>query len=252
MTQLQHYTESPYFGAICQLSLKNQRLILHCLDYGLVEQAKELQRVDDHLLWLLRKSTKFDFVGQLAKGKTLLIGEGNLSFALSLARKQRINPANLTATTFERASEIAPETKANAEKLRLLGVTVLHGVDAADIADTFSGRRFEAIAYQFPHVGSREPVEGQNPNFILIRDFLESAAHLLTQSGVVLISAVDSPHYRGAFQFQEAAEEAGFAEPASYPFEPDDFPGYVHSMTHQSGSALDNHDDFSTWIFRLE
>lgn len=246
------YRESPYARQICQLGLKNQRIISHCLDYGLVGQARELRRVDDHLLWLLRKTAKFDFVGQVAKGKTLLVGEGNLSFALSLARKQRINPANLTATTFERANEFEPETKANAEKLRLLGATVLHGVDAADIADTFSGRRFETIAFQFPHVGSREPVEGHNPNFILIRDFLENAARLLAHSGAVLISAVDSPHYRGAFQFDEAAEETGFAEPATYPFEPDDFQGYVHTMTHQSGSALDNHDDFSTWVFRLE
>lgn len=252
MTPLRHYIESPYFSTICELGLKNQRLISHCLDYGLIGQARELRLVDDHLLWLLRKSTKFDFGGQIAKGKALLVGEGNLSFALSLARTQRINPVNLTATTFERTSELESETKVNAKKLRLFGVTVLHGVDAADIADTFSGRRFETIAFQFPHVGSREPVEGHNPNFILIRDFLESAAHLLTQSGVVLISAVDSPHYRGAFQFEEAAAEAGFSEPAAYPFEPDKFPGYVHTMTHQSGSALDNHDDFSTWVFRLE
>jgi 25S rRNA (uracil2634-N3)-methyltransferase len=237
--------------AICELGIKNQRLISRCLDYGLVGQAIELKRTDEQLAWLLRKAARFDFVGQVAKGRTLLVGEGNLSFALSLARKQRINPANLTATTFERASDLAPEAKANTEKLRLLGATVLHGVDAAEIADIFSGRRFETIAFQFPHVGSREPVEGHNPNFILVRDFLESAARLLTNSGAVLISAVDSPHYRGAFQFEEAAEEAGFSEPAAYPFEPDDFPGYVHTMTHQSGSALDNHDDFSTWVFRL-
>lgn len=147
---------------------------------------------------------------------------------------------------------LSPEAKANAEQLRRLGATVLHGVDAADIADTFSKQRFETIAFQFPHVGSREPIEGHNPNFILIRDFLENSAHLLTQSGMVLISAVDSPHYRGAFQFEKAAEEAGFADPIAYPFEPGDFPGYVHTMTHQSGSALNHHDDFSTWIFRLK
>lgn len=100
MTHL--HLQSPYAHAICTLGLKNQDLISRSLDLGLVEHAKELRHLDTHLIWLLRKTSKFDFVGQAAKGKTLLIGEGNMSFALSLTRKQRINPANLTATTFER------------------------------------------------------------------------------------------------------------------------------------------------------
>jgi hypothetical protein len=42
----------------------------------------------------------------------------------------------------------------------------------------------------------------------------------LHQGGKVLISAVDSPHYRGAFQFEEAAYIAGLAPPEFYPFDP--------------------------------
>jgi hypothetical protein len=129
---------------------------------------------------------------------------------------------------------------------------VLHGVDSAKIAARFSGRRFETIVFQFPHAGSREPIEGHNPNFVLVRDFLKNAVRLLNPNGVVLISAVDNPHYRGAFQFEAAAQEAGLADPVLYRFEADDFSGYVHTMTHQSGSALDNHDDLSTWVFRLK
>jgi hypothetical protein len=67
----------------------------------------------------------------------------------------------------------------------------------------------------------------------------------------VLITAANTPHYRGAFQFEEAAEAAGFQPPEVYPFDLSQFPEYEHAMTHQSGSALENHDTFSTWVFRI-
>lgn len=208
-------------STICELGVKNQWLISRSLDLGLVAQAIELRRIDSHLIRLLCKVRGFDFVAQVAKGKTLLVGEGNLSFSLSLAKKQRIIPTNILASTYEKERELSPEAKANAAALTRRGAKVIHGVDSAKIAGIFSGQKFETIIFQFPHTGSREPINGRNPNFILVRDFLRSAGRLLTHSGVVLISTVDSPHYRGAFQFEEAAKEAGFSEPESYPFKPD-------------------------------
>jgi hypothetical protein len=71
-------------------------------------------------------------------------------------------------------------------------------------------------------------------------------------NGQVLISAVDNPHYRGAFQFDKAAEASEFFTPDVYPFDPEEFPGYTHTLTHQDGSALDNHETFSTWVFKLK
>ena len=88
--------------------------------------------------------------------------------------------------------------------------------------------RFETIIFQFPHTGSREPIEGRNPNFILVRGFLMSVKSLLSASGKVVITAVDSPHYRGAL----AAKEAGFAAPLVYSFDPKAYLGYEHTMTH--------------------
>jgi hypothetical protein len=199
-----------------------------------------------------RKAKGFDFIAEIAAGKTLLVGEGNLSFAFSLTKDPRINPGRLTATVFERLSELSPEAEENAKKLRALGVSVLGNVDATKLSSALGYARFDNIIFQFPHAGSRDPVDGHNPNFILVRDFLKSAARQLARGGKVLISAVDSPHYRGAFQFEEVAEAAGFAPPQAYPFDPGKFRGYRHTMTHQPGSALDNHDEFATWVFRLK
>ncbi len=237
---------------IYRMGVMNQQLIHRSLNLGLVAEAKQLQRIDRHLVWLLHKSASLDFVAEVSQGRTLLVGEGNLSFALSLAAMSGITPSRLIATTFENKEDLSSDAIANAEALRHKGVTVLHGVDASSLASVFGSWRFDTIVFQFPHAGSRDAVEGHNPNFILVRDFLISAAAQLHRGGKVLISAVDSPHYRGAFQFDEAADIAGFATPESYPFDPSAFPEYEHTMTHQSGSAIDHHDEFSTWVFRKQ
>jgi len=255
MRQLEPYHES-YKRLLFAPVIRDMRTMAIHLAWrserlGLFEQAREIKRIDNHLLWLLGKAAKFDFIAQVANGNTLLVGEGNFSFALSLAERTQINPARLTVTAFETESNLSPNTRANARELRLMGATVLYGVDATNLTATLGTRRFDNIIFQFPHVGSREPIEGHNPNFILVRDFLISASSQLARDGKVLISAVDNPHYRGAFQFDDAADSAGFLPPQMYRFDPAAFPGYEHRMTHQSGSALDNHDEFSTWVFRL-
>ncbi len=198
-----------------------------------------------------RKIAKFDFASQLAKGSILFIGEGNLSFCLSLAKHPRINPFKLTATTFESKNNLSELAKDNALKLKSLGTNVTHGVNASKLHTTFGHNFFDTIVFQFPHTGSREPINGHHPNFVLIRNFLKSAAHQLSSDGKVIITAVDSPHYRGAFQFEKAAKAAGFLPPKEYSFEPSAFPGYTHTMTNEDDSALESHDHFTTWVFEL-
>lgn len=236
---------------IYHLGIQNQMLMKRALDLHLVTEVKQCQRLDGALRSLLYKSTGFDFIGQIAGGRTLLVGEGNLSFALSLAHSSRIVPFRLFATTFEVSSELSSEAIDNVHSLKARGVSVLHGVDATDLSNTFGSWLFDNILFQFPHVGYRGAEEGRNPNFILIRDFLISAFSQLCRNGQVLITAANTSHYRGAFQFEEAAETAGFQSPEVYLFDPSQFPGYEHTMAHQSGSALENHDTFSTWVFRI-
>lgn len=251
MKHVSQQTQSAYLPTIIRLRVKNQRIISRYLDLDLIDEVKQLKKIDEQLVGLLHKAINFDFVGEVAEGKTLLVGEGNLSFSVSLAKRKRINPYHLTATTFEKVRNLPSEAIENTEKLKDLGVLVLHGVNATRLSATLGTLRFDNIIFQFPHTGSREPIEGHNPNFILIRDFLISAKHHITQSGKVLISAVDNPHYRGAFQFDDAAEQAGFQQPEMYPFNPSLFLGYVHSMTHEDGSALNDHKKFGTWVFKL-
>lgn len=134
--------------------------------------------------------------------------------------------------------------------MRAIGLSSNRMAVSSPVRPKFPYTLFDTIVFQFPHTGSRGSVQGHHPNFILVRDFLKSAALQLRIVGKVLIAAVDSPHYQGAFQCDEAAKIAGFSPPESYPFDPDAFPGYEHTMTHQRGSALDEHQRFLTWVFR--
>ena len=192
----------------------------------------------------------FDLVAHIASGRCLLVGEGNLSFAKSLLNFQRVSPSKIVATTFERLNGLSEETTTNAKYLSEKGVVVLNGVNARKLNAAIGSNKFSTIVFQFPHAGRRHPVEGKNPNYILVRDFLNSARSHLTQNGCVCISAVDSPHYQGAFQFEKAAASAGYYPPSIYPFAPKRFKGYSHTMTHEDGSALGRHRNFKTWVFK--
>lgn len=185
-------------------------------------------------------------------GNVLLVGEGNLSFSKSLLASDSSRITGMIATTYEAEGSLPDEGKINANFLRRSGAVVMHDIDAMHLEKEFGSHKFDTIIFQFPNVGSREPIHGRNPNYILLRKFLRSAALNLQPTGKVIISTVDSPHYEGAFQFEDAAEFAGFRSPASYPFDPSDFPGYSHVNTNDDGSAIEEHKKFITRVFRLQ
>jgi len=192
----------------------------------------------------------FDIVTQIASGRCLLVGEGNLSFARSLLNFQRVSPSKIVATTFERLNSLSEETITNAKYISGKGVVILNGVNARKLGVALGSSKFSTIVFQFPHTGRRHPVEGKNPNYVLVRDFLNSARRHLTQNGRICISAVDNPHYQGAFQFEKAAASAGYYPPSIHPFAPKRFRGYSHTMRHEDGSALAGHRNYKTWVFK--
>ncbi|MCZ7452356.1 class I SAM-dependent methyltransferase [Rhizobium rhizogenes] len=193
----------------------------------------------------------FDFCEAARSGSTLLVGEGNFSFSLALSDLLGNLTSNVTATTFQTADEYSDVTKQNAKTLRRRGAKTIAGVDATNLSRWFNQRRFGLIVFQFPNVGSREPRYGRNPNHILVRRFLASAAAHLSDSGKVVITVVNSPHYDGAFDMDGAADRNDFAIPVVYPFHFADYPGYSHVKTKDDGTcALDENDEFATYVFQ--
>ena len=207
----------------------------------------------------------FDVIGQTVKafsqirlgpwcylGDVLLVGEGNLSFAKSLLSMPASQITHMVATTYEKPRMLSGETVMHAQALQRCGAYVMHGVDATKLNEALPREKFDTIIFQFPNVGSREAKYGRNPNYVLVRKFLRSAKERLKPNGEVLVTAVDSPHYEGVFQFEEAADFADFKAPESYPFDPSLFSGYAHTNTNDNDSALEEHNKFVTWVFKAK
>lgn len=173
-----------------------------------------------------------------------------MSFTISLAKKLNLLP-NLIASTYEDYSELSNYAKFNAKLLKQAGITVLHGLDGTKLHKNFYSNTFDTIIFQFPHFGSREGINGVNANYVLVRNFIISASHILKRDGVVLITVVDSDFYNNMFRFNELAEELRISLPTKYKFYPKDYPEYEHTMTHQDESAIDDYSKFATYEFRL-
>ena len=86
---------------------------------------------------------------------------------------------------------------------------------------------------------------------MLVHDFLISAAQQLKKDGVAIITVVDTDYYNSIFNFEKLAKLIGFCSPVKYTFEPEDFPGYKHTMSHQDGDALEGYEKFATWEFKI-
>lgn len=247
------YQQIQYIPVIKDLRLMAVFLQQNYTKHGLTQEANHLRALECQLDYLLGyKSAVFDFVNAIAGGQTLLVGEGNLSFAVSLANRPKVLPRRMTATTYEPREDLSDSALENASALSRMGAQVIHGIDATKLKTSFNNATFSTIIFQFPHTGTRDAIRGRTANFILVKEFLHSARQILARPGKVVISTVDSPHYRGSFQFFEAAEKAGFLPPTIHRFDPEAFPGYEHTMTNEDGSALSEHDQFSTWVFRVD
>lgn len=185
-------------------------------------------------------------------GKTLLVGEGNFSFAKSLLLKPKSSITSMTATTFDGPRSLPVEAQGNIDTLEQFGVSIFYNIDAMRLTNFFHRKDFDTIVFQFPNVGSRDPKHGHNPNHILLRRFLKSGSSLLKLAGKIIITTVDNPHYEGAFQYDKAAQFVGFNQPERYQFDPEMFPEYSHINTHDNDSALSNHQNFVTLVFKLD
>ncbi len=183
-------------------------------------------------------------------GKTLLVSEGNFSFAKSLLLNPRSGIVSMAATTFDGQRSLPPEAQDNIDTLEQFGASVFYKIDAINLTNFFHREDFDTIVFQFPNVGSRDPKHGHNPNHVLLRRFLKSGRNLLKPAGKIIVTTVDNPHYDGAFQYDKAAKFSGFHQPERYRFDPEMFPEYSHTNTHNDDSALSNHQNFITLVFK--
>lgn len=194
---------------------------------------------------------KYNFVQNISNSTAILfVGEGNFSFSCSIA-EQTQNCNDIITSTNERYSEISDFGRENLLKLKKLAVQILCELDATKLHKIFDNTKFEIIIFQFPNVASRETINGYNPNYILVKDFLISASKILTKNGRIVVTVVDSDYYNNIFKFEELSEMLGLPKPKKYNFNPQDYPQFQHTMTHEDAGCLDNYNKFTTYEFTL-
>ncbi|KAJ2646970.1 hypothetical protein IWW40_005020 [Coemansia sp. RSA 1250] len=117
----------------------------------------------------------------------LLIGEGNFSFAHSIASKLG-SGANIIATAYDSeqvAREKYPDLGQHIEEFNKLGGTVYFDVDGTKLHECvrLSGKRFSRIVFNFPHAGAGIKNQDRNiqTNKLLLFAFFTSAQTLLIE-----------------------------------------------------------------------
>jgi hypothetical protein len=240
------------FSALKIIELRGQILNFNIQNFSTInfDQAAKIRSFDLELSMLLKGITKYDFISKISSTRSLLVGEGNLSFAISLIKKMQ-NLPELVASVYENCRDWSELTNINAKLLRQSGIKVMHSVDATKLDQLFQPNSFDNLIFQFPHSGSRDGVNGVNPNYILVQEFIKSASKILRNNGVIVITTVDTDFYNNMFRFNDIADSLKILAPVKYRFDPNDYSQYQHSMTNNDDSAIDEYSKFATWEFKI-
>ncbi|KAF9346662.1 hypothetical protein BGX26_001827 [Mortierella sp. AD094] len=175
----------------------------------------------------------------------LLVGEANFSFAKCVALEILNRGDTITATTldsFTTMSEKYEDAQQNVKDLEDAGATVLFDVDATKLnkIKSFKGKRFSKIVFNFPHAGAG--IKDQDRNVVsnqkLMRSFFESATPFLTDTdlgdkkpGEIHVTVKTGLPY-DLWNIKRLATGTGLlGNKTSFPFRPEQYPGYEHRRT---------------------
>ncbi|XP_048324987.1 uncharacterized protein At4g26485 isoform X1 [Ziziphus jujuba] len=164
--------------------------------------------------------------------KILLVGEGDFSFSASLASSSP-SASNVVATSLDSRDFLYrnyQNAMENINELRRKGCTIMHGIDATEMAkhDALSRMLFDRIIFNFPHAGffKDESTESQlRRHQMLVVLFLENAKKMLKKGGEIHVTH----KCRGFFErwnIQVLASNVGLRLIEEVPFNFRDYPGY--------------------------
>ena len=197
--------------------------------------------------------------------KIILLGEGDFSFALSLARHHNSGD-NILATSFDGEAflhaaygEAEGDAKGNIAELRSLGVTVLHDFDATtlhseevDVIRCFVGLvKKVVIVWNFPHPGwpskASRPMQTTreqpyrrvresdqimiNRHRKLLRKFFISASPLAQSTDCTIhVTTVVSRQDADKWDVHGVGLACGYARCWTHRFVEGDYPGYARKI----------------------
>ncbi|KAK9065229.1 hypothetical protein SSX86_016612 [Deinandra increscens subsp. villosa] len=191
--------------------------------------------------------------------KILLVGEGDFSFSLCLARAFG-SARNIVATTVDTHQELVKKYSNAIDNLRELqdrGSVVLCGVDATTMAHHFflTTQRFHRIVYNFPHVGFYFPEPNGcqiKLNKQLVKGFMRNAKTLLKrENGEIHVTHKIGEIY-DRWDLVKKADKIGLVVYETTPFFRSMYPGYTQKRAHGVRSdASFNLGESTTFKFRV-
>lgn len=190
---------------------------------------------------------------RLPQPRVLLVGEGNLSFALAMTR--RCPKYHVLATTFdERDALLAKfkETRGILQRLAEAGtVRVLHGIDASNLSATLRERArhaglavedgradggdivaggFDCVVFNNPHLGVEDVARHRR----FVAHFLHEALAVTAPRGEICVTLCDDQPER--WGLVASAQRCGLTLRAELPFCEPAWPGYEHRRHHAGRS----------------
>jgi len=184
--------------------------------------------------------------------KTLLVGEGNFSFARALVRLYNGNGFSLVATAYD-SEDVVHKKYEDAtrilEEVRASGATVHFGVDAGDLVSSLKlakkrrknggmldrDDQFDRIVFNFPHVGLGIKDQDVNlrKNQELLQKFFASATELVRVGGEIHMALKKGMPYSQWNTVGNAHRCSGgkLVQRTEHVFDCAAFPGYAHRRT---------------------
>lgn len=167
----------------------------------------------------------------------LILGDGNMSFALALenlirskssiafeylGEKDESVDCEITATTFDSEVQLLEKYQECKDILPLIRSKRLHEINAWELASYFEPDQFDVIIWNHPHLGT----EDFRLHRFLMAHFFKSCTNVLKKSGKVCISLVKGQHLRWDL-VNQAAKSSCLNVTAMIPFLETDWPGYT-------------------------
>ncbi|KAK7300018.1 hypothetical protein RJT34_10849 [Clitoria ternatea] len=166
--------------------------------------------------------------------KILLVGDGDFSFSLCLA-KAFGSASNMVATSLDSKATLTSnysKASANLRKLERLGCTLLHEVDANFLHQhpLLQNKVFDRIVYNFPHAGfffKEKNLRQIRLHQILVLGFMKSARKMVSQDGEIHVTHKKCYPYC-KWDVVKLAEEAELFLVEEVAFKLRDYPGYTN------------------------
>ncbi|GBC10520.1 hypothetical protein RclHR1_00970021 [Rhizophagus clarus] len=192
--------------------------------------------------------------------KILLLGEGNFSFAHSLAKNILHAGHFITATCLDSKkvlNEKYEDAKDHIKSFIEYGGQVIYDVDATQLekCKLLKDKRFDKIVFNFPHAGLG--IKDQDRNILsnqkLLQAFFNSAIPFLTSKslysdindGEIHVTMKTVEPYN-QWNIKQLAKSTGhLAIKESIDFIPNQYPGYEHRRTlgYQKGKSKNSNDE---------